>query len=67
MKRYIPPMQEIIKEYDMRAMAIEYKPVRSIEMPEMAYLGCLAQGDLGPLVEKVIKSLESVLMMALRL
>ena len=39
----------------MREMAIEYKPIRSIELSEMAAMGYLAQGDLSPLEEKVRK------------
>lgn len=54
-ERSVAPLQETIKLYDMRAMAIEHNPVRSIEMSELACLGCFAQGDLGPLVEKVKK------------
>lgn len=52
-ERYIAPMQEVIKAYDMRDMAIDQKPVRSIDMTELAFLGCLAEGDLSPLVERV--------------
>ena len=52
-ERYIAPMEEVIKAYDMRDMAIDYKPVRSIDMTENAFLGCLAANDLGPLVERV--------------
>lgn len=52
-QRYVAPMVEIIKAYDMRGAAIDYNPVRSIDMTEMDFLGCLAQGDLAPVVERV--------------
>lgn len=54
-ERYVAQIQETIKAYDMRAKGIENNPVRSIEMSEVASLGCFAQGDLSPLVEKVRK------------
>lgn len=50
---YIAPMEEILKAYDMRGMAIEYNPVRSINMTEVDSLNCLAEGNFAPLTARV--------------
>lgn len=52
-RRYVAPLEEIINAYAMRGMAIDHNPVRAIDMSEMVFLGCLAQGDLTPLTERV--------------
>jgi allantoin racemase len=52
-RRYVAKVEETIKEYDMRAKAIDHKPVRSFDISELDGFAALAQGDLALVVGRV--------------